>query len=81
MALGAAPERVRRMVLGRVLYHDGDWRRDRPRGGNRDWACCRVAYELKGWDPLVLAASAVALAVVALGAGLVSAARASRICR
>ncbi len=50
MALGAAPERVRRMV-----------------------------FELKGRDPLVLAAAALALATVALAAGFIPAHRASRI--
>ena len=38
-----------------------------------------LLYQLKGWDPIVLAASAIALALVALGAGLVPAHRASRL--
>ena len=38
-----------------------------------------MLYQLKGWDPTVLAASAVILALVAMGAGLIPAHRASRI--
>ena len=38
-----------------------------------------LLYELKGWDPLVIAASSVVLTFVALGAGLVPALRASRV--
>jgi ABC-type antimicrobial peptide transport system permease subunit len=38
-----------------------------------------LLYELKGWDPLVIAVSAVLLALVALGAGLIPALRASRV--
>jgi ABC-type antimicrobial peptide transport system permease subunit len=43
------------------------------------WAAGSILYELKGWDPTVLAASVVALSVVALGAGFFPALRASRI--
>ena len=38
-----------------------------------------LLYELKGWDPMVIALSAVVLTVVALGAALVPAVRASRV--
>jgi predicted permease len=38
-----------------------------------------LLYELKGWDPFVIAASAVLLTLVALGAGLIPALRASRV--
>ena len=38
-----------------------------------------LLYQMQGWDPLVLAASAVALTIVALGAGLIPAHRASRL--
>jgi predicted permease len=80
MALGAAPGRVRRMVLGQVGVMTAI-------GGVIGLAAAiaigRVAesllYGLKGWDPIVLAASAITLATVALGAGLVPAIRASRI--
>jgi predicted permease len=80
MALGAAPGRVRRMVLGQVGVMTAI-------GGVIGLAAAiaigRVAesllYGLKGSDPIVLAASAIALVIVALGAGLVPAIRASRI--
>jgi predicted permease len=38
-----------------------------------------LLYQLKGWDPVVIAASAVLLTLVALGAGFVPALRASRV--
>jgi len=38
-----------------------------------------LLYQMQGWDPLVLGASAVALTIVALGAGLIPAHRASRL--
>jgi len=38
-----------------------------------------LLYELRGWDPIVIAASAIVLTLVALGAGLIPALRASRI--
>ena len=38
-----------------------------------------LLYQLKGCDPIVLTASAVALSLVALGAGLVPAHRASQL--
>ena len=38
-----------------------------------------LLYELKGWDPLVIVASTVLLTLVALGAGLLPAERASRV--
>jgi len=38
-----------------------------------------LLYELKGWDPVVIATSCVVLSLVALGAGLVPALRASRV--
>jgi ABC-type antimicrobial peptide transport system permease subunit len=38
-----------------------------------------LLYELKGWDPVVITASAVLLAIVALGAGFIPALRASRV--
>jgi predicted permease len=38
-----------------------------------------LLYELKGWDPFVIAAAAVLLTLVALGAGLIPALRASRV--
>jgi ABC-type antimicrobial peptide transport system permease subunit len=38
-----------------------------------------LLFQMQGWDPLVLTASAAALTVVALGAGLIPAQRASRV--
>jgi predicted permease len=38
-----------------------------------------LLYELKGWDPFVISAAAVMLAIVALGAGFIPALRASRV--
>jgi ABC-type antimicrobial peptide transport system permease subunit len=80
MALGAAPARVRVMVLRQVAVMTAV-------GGVIGLAVAVAAgrgaesllYQLKGWDPIVLAASAIALALVALGAGLIPAHRASRL--
>jgi ABC-type multidrug transport system ATPase subunit/ABC-type antimicrobial peptide transport system permease subunit len=80
MALGAAPGAVLGMVLKQVgiMTLVGG-----VAGATLAVWLGRLAqsllYELKGWDPLVLTASAVTLAVVALGAGFVPARRASRI--
>ena len=38
-----------------------------------------ILYELKGWDPVVITVSALLLALVAMGAGLIPALRASRV--
>jgi predicted permease len=38
-----------------------------------------LLYELKGWDPVVIAVSAILLTLVALGAGFIPALRASRV--
>jgi predicted permease len=80
MALGAAPDRIRRMILRQVA-------RMTLVGGviglGLAVAIGRLAasllYQLEGYDPLVLGASAAALAVVALTAAAVPARRASRI--
>jgi predicted permease len=80
MALGAAPARVRRMVLGHVGLMTVVGGIIGLAGGIAlGWAAGSILYELKGWDPTVLAASVVALSVVALGAGFFPALRASRI--
>ncbi len=80
MALGAAPGAVRTMVLRQVAMMTliggviGL--------GFAVWAgrgAQSLLYQMQGWDPLVLAASAVALTIVALGAGLIPAHRASRL--
>ena len=80
MALGAAPDRVRRMILRQVglmtLVGGGI-------GLTASIWLGRVAqsllFELQGSDLTVLGASAVALAIVALAAGFVPALRASRV--
>jgi predicted permease len=80
MALGAAPRHGRGMVMTQVgwmvlvggvvgiaaAYLLG-------RGAET------ILYQLKGWDPAVLATSAVLLAIVATSAGLIPAQRASRV--
>jgi predicted permease len=80
MALGAAPARVRRMVLaqvGRMTLIGG--------GGGLLAAIWlgqtaeSLLFRLKGWDPAVLAIAAVALSIVALSAGFIPAYRASQV--
>jgi predicted permease len=80
MALGAAPERVRRMVLrqvGMMTLVGGAI------GLGMAVAIGRLAssllFELRGYDPAVLGAAAVALTAVALGAGFIPALRASQV--
>ncbi len=80
MALGAAPSRVRTMVLGQVGVMVAS-------GGAIGLAAAvglgRLAqsllFELQGTDPLVLAAAAVSLSLVALAAGFIPAHRASQV--
>ena len=80
MALGAAPSRVRVMVLRQVAIMTVI-------GGVIGLTAAVAAgrgaqsllYQLQGSDPLVLAASAIVLTLVALGAGLIPAHRASRL--
>jgi predicted permease len=80
MALGAAPSRVRGMVLGQVS-------RMTIVGGivglSAAWGLSRLAqsllYQMSGSDPIVLVGSAAALSLVALAAGFVPALKASRV--
>jgi predicted permease len=80
MALGAAPGRVRFMVLKQVAWMTCV-------GGAVGLAAAvavgqlaqSLLYQLKGYDALVLIASSVALGLVALGAGFIPALRASRV--
>jgi len=80
MALGAAPSRVRTMVLRQVGVMVAI-------GGAIGLAAAvglgRLAqsllFELQGTDPLVLAAAAVSLSIVALAAGFIPAHRASQV--
>jgi predicted permease len=79
MALGAAPARVRRMILAQVGKMTMI-------GGvvglvGAVWlgrVASSLLFELSGSDPTVLVASAVVLSMVALGAGFIPAHRASR---
>jgi predicted permease len=80
MALGAAPGRVRAMVLrqvGVMTIVGGIVGLVAALWAGR--AAQALLYEMEGHDPAVLAGSAVLLAVVALAAGFVPAHRASRI--
>jgi ABC-type antimicrobial peptide transport system permease subunit len=80
MALGAAPGRVRGMVLRQVAIMTAI-------GGAVGmvaavWAgraAQAILYEMEGHDPVVLVTSVVLLALVALGAGLIPAHRASKV--
>jgi len=80
MALGAAPGRVRGMVLrqvGRMTIVGGVL------GLAAAVALGRLAqsllFEMKGWDPIVLTSAAVSLTIVALAAGFIPAYRASQV--
>jgi putative ABC transport system permease protein len=80
MALGAAPGRVRLMLLkqvGLMTVIGGAI------GLTAAWFLGRLAesqlYQLQGRDPLTLAASAVVLTIVALAAGFIPAHRASQV--
>ncbi len=80
MALGADGARVRRMVLRQV----GVMTAIGAAAGivtaiGLGYAAQSLLYELKGYDPAVLTIAASVLAIVALGAGLVPAVRASRV--
>jgi ABC-type antimicrobial peptide transport system permease subunit len=80
MALGAAPGRVRAMVLGQVgvmVAVGGAIGLGAAVGIGR--LAQSLLFELKGSDPVVLAGSAAVLTIVALAAGFVPAHRASRV--
>jgi predicted permease len=80
MALGASAGTVRAMVLrqvGTMTLVGGLIGIVAAIGLGR--GAQSLLYELKGWDPFVIAASAVLLTLVALGAGLIPALRASRV--
>jgi ABC-type antimicrobial peptide transport system permease subunit len=80
MALGAAPNRVRGMVLRQVAVMTLI-------GGTiglvaaifAGRAAKAILYQMEGHDPIVLVISVVVLALVALGAGFIPAHRASRV--
>ena len=80
MALGAAPGRVRTMVLRQVAWMTLV-------GGivglagavGVGYSAGSILFEMKPWDPVVLAVSAVLLTLVAISAGFIPARRASLI--
>jgi predicted permease len=80
MALGAAPGRVRLMILRQVglMTTVGGVIGIAAAIGLGQLAQSQL-YRMRGYDPEVLAAAAVTLSLVALGAGLVPAFRASRV--
>jgi predicted permease len=80
MALGAAPSRVRAMVLrqvGMMVLVGGAIGLAAAIGLGR--LAQSLLFELQGSDPLVLAAAAVSLSLVALAAGFIPAHRASQV--
>jgi predicted permease len=80
MALGAAPDRVRGMVLGQVAIMTMVGALAGLGGALAvGKAAQSMLFQMTGADPAVLALSAVALALVALGAGFIPAHRASRV--
>ncbi len=80
MALGAAPDRVRRMILSQTALMTAV-------GGGVGLVLAALAgryaesllYQLKGHDPVVFVVAAVLLGAVALAAGFVPAVRASQV--
>ncbi len=80
MALGAAPDRVRGMVLGQVAIMTFAGSLVGLAGAlGVGKAAQSMLFQMTGADPAVLALSATALAVVALAAGFIPAHRASRV--
>jgi ABC-type antimicrobial peptide transport system permease subunit len=80
MALGAAPDRVRGMVLGQVAIMTLVGTLVGLAGAlGVGKGAQSILFQMTGADPTVLALSAVALALVALSAGFIPAHRASRV--
>jgi predicted permease len=80
MALGATPRRIRLMILGQLgtmIAIGGTIGLLAAIGLGR--LAQSMLYQLEGSDPVVLSAAVVMLTVVALGAGLIPAQRASRV--
>jgi ABC-type antimicrobial peptide transport system permease subunit len=80
MALGAAPARVRRMILrqvGLMTIVGGVAGLLAAIGLGR--AAQSLLFEIKGYDPGVLISAAILLALVSIAAGFVPAHRASRV--
>ena len=80
MALGAAPGRVRTMVLRQVAWMTLIGGMVGLAGAvGVGYAAGSILFELQPWDPIVLSASAVLLTLVAISAGFIPARRASLI--
>jgi predicted permease len=80
MALGAAPGRVRGMVLRQVAIMTVIGAAIGLLAGiSAGRGASTLLYQMKGYDPIVLIVSVVLLTLVALGAGLIPAHRASRV--
>jgi predicted permease len=80
MALGANPARVRRMVLRQVgMMTIVGGVAGLALAGAAGWYAQSLLFELKGYDPAVLAGAALLLTAVAFGAGFIPAHRASRV--
>ena len=80
MALGAPPARVRRMILrqvGMMTLIGGAI--GLAAAVALGWLAASLLYRMQGYDPVVLGGAAVVLSLVAFGAGLIPALRASRI--
>jgi ABC-type antimicrobial peptide transport system permease subunit len=80
MALGAAPSRVRAMVMrqvGIMTIIGGTIGLAAAIWAGR--AAQAILYQMEGHDPMVLAGSVVVLGLVAMGAGFIPALRASRV--
>jgi ABC-type antimicrobial peptide transport system permease subunit len=80
MALGAAPSRVRAMVMrqvGIMTIIGGTIGLVAAIWAGR--AAKAILYQMEGHDPIVLVASVVVLGLVAMGAGFIPALRASRV--
>ncbi|MGH8638471.1 MAG: FtsX-like permease family protein, partial [Burkholderiales bacterium] len=82
MALGAAPGRVRIMVLRQVAIMTiigGTLGLLAAVWAGRAAKSSDILYQMEGYDPVVLVASVILLALVALGAGFLPAHRASKV--
>jgi predicted permease len=82
MALGAAPGRVRVMVLRQVAVMTAIGATVgllAAVAAGRAAKASEILYQMEGYDPAVLVVSTVLLALVALGAGLIPAHRASKV--
>ena len=80
MALGAAPGRVRRMVLGQVAIMTAiGGAVGLLAGAAAGLGAGALLFQLKPYDPIVLTIAAILMTLVAFGAGFIPALRASRV--